>query len=349
MNYLKAYCNLIRKAEKRGYTKKNSKELEVYVEGHHTFPVSIYDKNKRLVHLTGREHYIAHALLERACIKRYGVNHWKTQKMIYAFWCLNNQKSKNTYLNSRLYEKSKINFSKLHSKKMFGYNHLDATKEKISLGNRGKIRTEEQRKNISRGKKGFKHPPELVVQITQKIRGQKRTEEQRKRMSVAQKGLSKSTLSVKNKDFRDKFIEAVKSSKTKREIIVKLGKNPKNCSSFALIDKWAKYLNLDMNHLIGASINKGRIASEETKKKMSLSRKNKILNEDHKRKIKLSNCKYVYTFISPERNVIETVFYTDFCEENGLNKCKIREVARGVRDHHKGWKVTRRPRTEDDK
>lgn len=32
MNYLKVYCNLIRKAENRGYTKKKAKEFDLYVE-----------------------------------------------------------------------------------------------------------------------------------------------------------------------------------------------------------------------------------------------------------------------------------------------------------------------------
>ena len=32
MNYLKTYCNLIRKAEQRGYTKKKAKEQGLYVE-----------------------------------------------------------------------------------------------------------------------------------------------------------------------------------------------------------------------------------------------------------------------------------------------------------------------------
>ena len=68
MNYLKTYCNLIRKTEQRGYTKKKAKEQGLYVEGHHTFPKSIYGKNTRIVYLTAREHYIAHALLERICI-----------------------------------------------------------------------------------------------------------------------------------------------------------------------------------------------------------------------------------------------------------------------------------------
>ena len=55
MNYLKTYCNLIRKTEQRGYTKKKAKEQGLYVEGHHTFPMSIFGKNKRIVYLTARE------------------------------------------------------------------------------------------------------------------------------------------------------------------------------------------------------------------------------------------------------------------------------------------------------
>ena len=88
---------------------------------------------------------------------------------------------------------------------------------------------------------------------------------------------------------------------------------------------------------------------KEVREKMSLNGKGKVKSENHKKKIKLSNCKYVYSFISPEGVIVETIWYSDFCKENNLNCCKIREVARGVRLQHKGWKVTRRPRTEDDK
>ena len=123
MNYLKHYCNLIRKAETRGYTKKKAKKLSIYVEGHHVFPRCIFgqtkDGNRRVVFLTAREHYIAHALLEKVFIKRYGVRHWKSQKMCVAFWCMNIQKNKNEYYNSYLYESSRIRFvSNMTSRKL---------------------------------------------------------------------------------------------------------------------------------------------------------------------------------------------------------------------------------------
>ena len=99
MNYLKVYCNLIRKAE-------NRTPPEGYTEKHHTFPISIFGKNNRVVVLTGKEHYIAHALLEKAFIKRYGIDNEKSRKMTYAFWMMRaSQGGKhNRYYNSTLYE-----------------------------------------------------------------------------------------------------------------------------------------------------------------------------------------------------------------------------------------------------
>jgi len=88
MNYLKVYCNLIRKAE-------NRTPPEGYTEKHHTFPVSIFGKNNRIVILTSKEHYIAHILLEKIFIKRNGLNHRKSKKMISAHI---NMKGKNDTL-----------------------------------------------------------------------------------------------------------------------------------------------------------------------------------------------------------------------------------------------------------
>jgi hypothetical protein len=325
MNYLRTYCNLIRKAEKRGYTKKKAKEQGLYVEGHHTFPKSIFGKNKRIVYLTAREHYVAHALLERICIQRYGKEHWKSKKMTNAHIIMGGV---GKYRNSYIYEEARKRYSE----------HRTG----VPMKEESKLKLREQRL-------GRKQSPEVIEIIRIKNTGKKRTQEQKDRMSRAQKGLRKNPLKVENENFKNKFIEAVKTSKTKREILIKLGMNISNGSSFESLDKWANFLDLDMSHLIGPHINKGRVHTKESKEKMSLFRKGKIKNEEHKKKIKLSNCQYVYTFISPEGIVTETVWYTDFCKENNLNRCKIREVARGVREHHKKWKATRRPRTDQDK
>ena len=76
-----------------------------YLEKHHIFPKSIFGKNDRIVILTGREHYIAHILLQKICEKRYGIKHKNTQKMLCAHI---NMKSKGRYFNSYLYENAKV-------------------------------------------------------------------------------------------------------------------------------------------------------------------------------------------------------------------------------------------------
>ena len=96
MNYLRTYCNLIRKAQDRQVP-------ECYTEKHHIFPKSIFGNNNKIVRLTAREHYIAHALLEKACLIRYGEKHPHTIKMRHAFWRMNHFTNQNFYINSTLY------------------------------------------------------------------------------------------------------------------------------------------------------------------------------------------------------------------------------------------------------
>jgi hypothetical protein len=133
MNYLKVYCNLIRKAE-------NRTPPEGYTEKHHTFPKSIFGNNNRLVILSGREHYIAHILLQKICEKRYGIMHKRTQKMLCAHI---NMKSKGRYYNSYLYESSKIK----RSESMRGENHWNwKGGNKFFCNEKGKFNTNQNYK-----------------------------------------------------------------------------------------------------------------------------------------------------------------------------------------------------------
>jgi len=78
VGYLKHYIKLMRKAEQRGWTKKSA---PCYVERHHVFVKAIFGENNRVVYLTAREHVLAHLMLFKACLKRYGRHHWKTWKV----------------------------------------------------------------------------------------------------------------------------------------------------------------------------------------------------------------------------------------------------------------------------
>lgn len=299
MNYLKAYCNLIRKAEERGYSKRNTKEL--YVEGHHTFPVSIFGKNRRIVYLTAREHYIAHALLRKIYIKRYGIGDDRTKKMIYAFWRLNNEVVQNTYSNSHLYEKAKGDYvNLLKTDGVFLKNNPSKKKE---------------------------------------------------RKEQLSKSMTQFLLSLSEEDYKNKYKDRIEKSK----IIFKGKGNPfynkthtqevkKYLGDLSRGSKW--WNNGKENRHCKECPGEGWVLGMHYENHPT---KGKKRDSKTVEKVKDSNCKYVYTFISPEGDVLESPFANDFCDKYDLHYGSIVRVSRGERSHYKGWKVTRRPRTKDDK
>lgn len=208
MNYLKVYCNLIRKAE-------NRTPPEGYTEKHHTFPKSIFGKNNRVVILTAREHYIVHCLLMKEFIKRYGMDSNNTKKMINALWCMSN---KGKYFNSRIYETLREQVVKLYS----GENNpakRPEVREKISKANTGRVHTEEARKNMSKSQKGRKRSP-VSEETKEKIRvsntGKKRSEKSKRKQSESTKG-KKLTQEHKN-NIRKSNIGRIVSQETRDKI-----------------------------------------------------------------------------------------------------------------------------------
>jgi hypothetical protein len=155
MNYLKHYVRLIRKAEDR-FT------VEGYSEKHHVFPKSIYGENKRLVRLTAKEHYLAHALLEKIYIKRYGKHDDRSVKMTRAFFMMNNYNTKRCrHYNAKLYESSKNRFSDM----VTGVPRTEEVKEKmrkpkhdghgkaVSVSRQGIVFSEEHINNLKKAHK----------------------------------------------------------------------------------------------------------------------------------------------------------------------------------------------------
>jgi hypothetical protein len=176
MNYLKVYCNLIRKAQQR-------QVVEGYTEKHHIFPVSIFGKNSKVVVLTGREHYLAHALLEKVYLKRYGLRNNKTHKMIWAHLIM---KGKNRYYNSHLYEAVKQRHSIISSELLKGHPVSEETRAKISYYSSN--RSEETLRKIGEASKGRKHTEECKQYISQILKGRKKSKETRRKMSESWKG-----------------------------------------------------------------------------------------------------------------------------------------------------------------
>ena len=72
-------------------------------------------------------------------------------------------------------------------------------------------------------------------------------------------------------------------------------------------------------------------------------------NEETRKRMQDKQRKYVYIFIYPDGILKETMDVKRFSKENGLTHSKVNATSRGVYSHHKGWKISRRPRNKDDK
>jgi hypothetical protein len=113
MNYEKIYDCIIKRAKTR--------KLEGYVEKHHIIPKCMGGSNEKqnIVELTAREHFLCHLLL---CEIYPNIG-----KLVHAIWMMSNNRSKNHKkdytISSRLYERLRIEHSKIMSEKLMGSNN----------------------------------------------------------------------------------------------------------------------------------------------------------------------------------------------------------------------------------
>jgi hypothetical protein len=297
MNYLKVYCNLIRKAE-------NRTPPESYTEKHHTFPKSIFGKNTRLVVLTAREHYVAHALLEKVYIKRYGLKDKRTIKMICAHTYM---KGNGGYINSYLYECAKIRRNAL----IRGENHP----------NYGKPRTDEIKKQISDKLSGKNNPNY----------GKKWTEEQRKKVNEKIKG--------ENHWFYGKSL--TEEHKEKIGVKVRGKNNPRYGKPGCVGEKNGMYGSERFGELNPMY---GKEQSEETKKLISQKAKERYengfvsptLGRKMSEKQVLSMSKE-FCVVSPDGETIKAINQSEFCRKNNLGQAAFNRMLNGKYKHYKGW------------
>ena len=191
-------------------------------ERHHIVPRSLggTDDNENITFITAREHFICHWLL----IKIYpiGEAHWKMLNALRMMRAENpNQKRYTTKITSRVYAKLKEEYAILQSEKhkgsgngMYGKNHTEEAKRKISEANTGRIQppeekekqiaaitgrtrdpfTTEWKENLSNNHKS-KQPgfdgtlsEDTRKKIGDKIRGRKQTEEEKRARGLANLG-----------------------------------------------------------------------------------------------------------------------------------------------------------------
>ena len=132
MNYLLLYKKLIRKAQRRQqnnpkwFKDKHNKRLPGH-ELHHIIPKcelidrkrpkKIWNGKWNKIMLTAREHFIAHRLLHKVCLRVYGEHHRLTNDMLYAINCMANRISMEI-ITSKTYQYIHQNFSTAYSKEM---------------------------------------------------------------------------------------------------------------------------------------------------------------------------------------------------------------------------------------
>ena len=191
MNYLKIYIQLVKHSKRR-------EQIDGYYEKHHVFPVSIFGYNVLTVKLTAREHYIAHALLEKIYTKRYGTHDIRTKKMVRAFFMMNNAhgNGQQRYTNSRLFESSKIRFSEqmrgenspfYGKKRVFSEQHLENMKSSRKFGEEHPLYGIPRSEEIVAKMKGPKRTGHGDA-VSKARKGMKFTEDHKKNLSVSHKG-----------------------------------------------------------------------------------------------------------------------------------------------------------------
>lgn len=114
---------------------------------------------------------------------------------------------------------------------------------------------------------------------------------------------------------------------------------------------WGKTLSDERKQEIraffkGNTHTKGMLHTESTKQKMSLSHKEKLKSEEHKSKIKESNCKYQYTITKPDKTQEITISLSEFCRNYNLDHRAMYAVVNGRQKQHKGYNVTKTPRQQ---
>ena len=170
--YTKWYFSIINNALDRNWTKKNS---SMRLEGHHIIPKSIL-KNKDIVYLTPKEHFICHLLLTKM------VDGNNKIKMIFALTSMKmkTERTNERYFNSKLYETARKELSEFKKQQWLDTNYRNYMSQKISethwdvsgknnpmYGKKGvlsphfgKQKSEEHRSKIKNSLLGIKHSTE---------------------------------------------------------------------------------------------------------------------------------------------------------------------------------------------
>ncbi len=196
MNYQAAYDRLVQK--------RRSSPVIGYSEKHHVIPRCLggTDDAANIVALTGREHFVAHVLLA----KIHGGKLWMPVLR------MKNRNGQEKYINSRLYEKARIEWARWSSENQRGSAHWAYGKPNPRKGQ--KMEKTSGENHWSYGKP---MPEQTKKKLLEANTGSKKSEETRKKMGEWQRGENNNMfgkkMSQEHKDMlRQKAVEWFKNA-----------------------------------------------------------------------------------------------------------------------------------------
>lgn len=165
MNYQKIYTNLIESRKNRILEESSS------YEKHHIIPRSMggSDEPGNLIHLTPREHFLAHWLLWRI---------YKNKQMAFAFFCMQKMNApgqERKIYSSKAYQEAKEArgkfISELNKRIKKGQNVSSETRDKIREKHKGRKFTEAHKQKIHKSLSGKKKSETHKKKISEALKG----------------------------------------------------------------------------------------------------------------------------------------------------------------------------------
>jgi hypothetical protein len=273
MNYQRIYNQIIKRAQNR--------TLEGYKEKHHIVPKCMGGNNNKenLVELTAREHFLCHMLLCEI--------HPTNGKLKQSIWLMSIGKQRNNTLdsykiNNRMYEKLKIEFSKIAKERMENRHVTEDTRKKMSVSKKDKKQSTETKLKRSISLKGKplsnEHKKKIGKSNTGVSRnmGRKSTKETKLKQSLALKGKKKINMSEETKQKISRANTGKHVNEKTKQKISKSNQGKVKPLGFG------ENIRKNRNHSLISEKLKGRTLSNETKLKQSLAKKNKPSNSSKK-------------------------------------------------------------------
>jgi hypothetical protein len=185
-------------------------------------------------------------------------------------------------------------------------------RQRISKSMQGRTFTQKHLLNLSKSATGREVSEETRKKISKINKGKKLSPETRKRMSESRKGIV----------FTEERKENIRKSKLGKSTSLK-GKTYKEIYGEYYLERIEKL----------RKSNTGKVTSEETKQKISNSKKGTVA---WNKGISVPS-KYVYTIKSPDGEIITTRSIKDFCNKNNLSVTCMFRLMNGKQKQHKGW------------